>query len=332
MRMVFYGKKIFVLVLIMSISRLTAAMDNPFYCESARSAGMGGAYTPAPDDASALFYNPAGLMYIEQKSISVFGRVFNYDFETDSGRENYFNSNIGGSAVFPGWGAGFVYVNYGDRLTSVPGNDFMEEALIIAGGFAQGSGNLNIGAGVRLILFSDAAEGVCFTLSGIYEINKYLRGAVVLENIINSGYASVIDDYSSVYPTLHPVTVNISLASAPYKNITMVTGAKIPLGGGYIYTENADNFVKDFYAVSFHTGFEYTIRDTAVLRAGVSGKETYDSGISAEAKRKMRCSAAAGLGFYVDFVKIDAAAVYEFGRSAESSAPVKYYFSTNMIY
>jgi long-chain fatty acid transport protein len=63
-------------VLVLAVPRLVAD-EFTFYETSARAAGMGGAFTARADDASALFYNPAGLAFqggIRLKTNLLFGR------------------------------------------------------------------------------------------------------------------------------------------------------------------------------------------------------------------------------------------------------------------
>lgn len=41
-----------------------------------RATGMGGAYTAVSDDASGLFYNPAGIVYVTDKNFSASVNAF----------------------------------------------------------------------------------------------------------------------------------------------------------------------------------------------------------------------------------------------------------------
>lgn len=47
-----------------------------------RASGMGGAYTAISDDASGLFYNPAGIVYVTDRNFSASVNAYNYQIKT----------------------------------------------------------------------------------------------------------------------------------------------------------------------------------------------------------------------------------------------------------
>jgi len=55
--------------------------NNYQYLIGGRAAGLGGAYAALADDASSLWYNPAGLAALTSRSISISGNTYNY-FDT----------------------------------------------------------------------------------------------------------------------------------------------------------------------------------------------------------------------------------------------------------
>ncbi len=74
---------------------------------SARSTGMGGAFVGLSDDESALYFNPAGLIQIEQKSF--FTTYNNYLADIQSGFLGYVHPYAENTRL----GASICYFNYG---------------------------------------------------------------------------------------------------------------------------------------------------------------------------------------------------------------------------
>ncbi len=58
-----------------------------FSNSGARSLGLGGAFVPLADDATAAFANPAGLQQLVRAEISVKGRLWGYTTPFTVGRE-----------------------------------------------------------------------------------------------------------------------------------------------------------------------------------------------------------------------------------------------------
>ncbi len=67
-------KKYAILCLILIQAALLLAVFDD-YIPSARARGMGGAYTSAADDVNALYFNPAGLSYVNMEAQVGFGRL-----------------------------------------------------------------------------------------------------------------------------------------------------------------------------------------------------------------------------------------------------------------
>lgn len=67
------NKLLFILFIVLSVvsSSMVSAEEYPYIYKGIRPMGMGGAFVAVSDDAHALFYNPAGLSYIQEKRISL---------------------------------------------------------------------------------------------------------------------------------------------------------------------------------------------------------------------------------------------------------------------
>ena len=76
---------------------------------SARAVGMGNAFLAIADDASAIYYNPAGLSQLSQREIVLTHVDYPADIAYDFGGIAYPFSKFGGV-----WGLGFYFLNAGD--------------------------------------------------------------------------------------------------------------------------------------------------------------------------------------------------------------------------
>ena len=80
-------KKIILIAVIQIISTLQAvAFEQLINYDTPRVAALGGAYIAISDDASALFYNPAGLGLLnnEKGSIEIGGEFYSYEWDADT--------------------------------------------------------------------------------------------------------------------------------------------------------------------------------------------------------------------------------------------------------
>ncbi len=74
-------KKILIIIaLTVSLLSLNAVFDD--YGASARARGMGGAFYSVADDATAVFYNPAGLVYADNAAIISYTDLWNTGYNT----------------------------------------------------------------------------------------------------------------------------------------------------------------------------------------------------------------------------------------------------------
>lgn len=117
----------------------------------ARAVSMGGAFTGLADDASALYYNPAGITKLE--NTNYMAGYHNYFTDIQSGFLGYIRPNIEKGYAL-GWY--ISYLNYGTMTkTDLVGNDLGEFGggdLLVAMTFAKKYGYyLSYGATLKLI-------------------------------------------------------------------------------------------------------------------------------------------------------------------------------------
>jgi len=119
------------------------AFDNPAI--GSKAIGMGTAFTGIADDASAVFYNPGGLIFNKDESwhceLYAYWIKLNYDYTegsiTDESNEGSINSGFFISKKYKDWALGFGYyvpfAGGGSLYENFQGSDFDLEA---SAGFA----------------------------------------------------------------------------------------------------------------------------------------------------------------------------------------------------
>lgn len=115
----------------------------------ARALGMGGAYVAIADDANAIYYNPAGLTYVEGHNVT-----------------SLYSSLLGAGNYL---GAGYAQKNLGVGVVGLmstvterdeygnPGNSFGYRESALIGGYAGKFGMFSLGGSLKL--YSQAAPG-----------------------------------------------------------------------------------------------------------------------------------------------------------------------------
>jgi len=178
----------------------------------ARASAMGNAYSGVADDASAVYWNPAGLNQINEKCISVTHSIMFEDI--------YYDwvscvSPLKGGGVL---GIGVQYLSYGKIMgTDLYGNDlsnFRPNDLAVIGSYGFKAGN------------------VMFGLSGKYISSQIMKSAVAYAADVGAMY-KISDDRMSFGLAVQNLGGKIKFKEA---------GDKLPLniklGGAYKIKEN----------------------------------------------------------------------------------------------
>lgn len=167
----------------------------------ARALGMGGAFTGLADDATAVFYNPAGISAFEDNQIHAshaslsFDRNFNYvamAFPVKKGETawglSYTRFSVDGIPETR------VVNGTNTPITDAAGNvqifslfDDIEDNFVVSYAW-KATEKMRVGANARLLhaeLFRQEANGQGLDLSMLYQVNKDLRLGVSARDLVS---------------------------------------------------------------------------------------------------------------------------------------------------
>jgi len=244
-----------VLILTLALTAVAgdAGQESPFTVGlGARALGMGGAFSSLADDASGLYYNPAGLPLLESQEISAM-------------HMDLFEGTI---YDFAGWvypdiklgGFGLAYMRLGTddivrRRNYVADGTFDYSYSQFLIGYGQRlQGGLSLGLGFKLVNQSldDLSDyGFGFDLGMMARFSKHLSAGLAVRDMIPPELE--LDNTSEI--TTICVAGGLSV-----KDLSLGQGAAITAAFDLEKIENRSTRV--------HTGAELIIRDNYALRAG----------------------------------------------------------------
>jgi hypothetical protein len=293
-------RKLFLLLfsLIMAISAQGAKYaGDPFSLGAgARALGMGGAAITGPFDASAGYWNPAGLNYLAGKNIiamhaETFGSLLNHDFVGFCSRKGENSSAIQSYGFYLYYlGGGGIKITGFDPQSQRP-YVIREEShgdLLLAGSLA-GKIRKNIDFGVTgKIIYRDlgtlSGYGLTFDAGALYQLHrKILLGLMVTD--ITSGFIRYSGgETESILPTVKPGV----LINHTYKDFT----GRLAFSGDIKFEgiKYGAQFWMGEISLDTHIGMEVGYREMVFGRLG------WDIG-----------NLTAGLGVDVRRIKIDLA-------------------------
>jgi len=188
----------------------------------ARATAMGNAFAGIADDSTALYWNPAGLNQVKQKSISVAHNIMFEDIYYDWAS---CTKPLKNGAV----GIGIQYLSYGtikgmDENEIETGN-FRPNDLAVTLGYARMLGKVMAGASLKYISskIKETATAFALDVGGMYKLmNKKLSVAAVAQNLGTK--LKYIDDKETL-----PVNIKISGAYKIFKNWTADLDINFPV-------------------------------------------------------------------------------------------------------
>ncbi|MEE4311602.1 MAG: PorV/PorQ family protein [candidate division KSB1 bacterium] len=216
-----------------------------------RAAGMGEAYTAVANDASAAFWNPAGLA---RMSRSEFTFTHNNWFQDISHEYLAFAFQMGKNTV----GLSFISTNIGgiERRTnpSTEPLDIIEaHDIMFSLSFARSMGSLNWGVSAKYLyekIYLFSANGIALDLGLTY--NLPIKGLTVGATALNLGTMTEMDKEAVELPATLKAGVAYTLPVDLY--------GKVLIAGDYV------NYLGN--AAHMHLGFEYLLKNIFALRTG----------------------------------------------------------------
>ena len=275
-------KQILLAILTLALSRPVpvTAQDETRYSEDplllgagARPLGMGSAFVAVSDDATAIYWNPAGLERLGRRELQIqhaeqFGGTVNHDVFTLCGP-----SPLGGFGVgLTRLGVDGVKITTLENPTFAPGPDNRPVVSRVAGtteyhlhlAFGRGlRSNLSAGAGVKLVSRNlDAGKGSGFGVDFgmLYIPRPGLTAGLMVRNLIPLKITFDSGSSDRVPPVL---VVGLALA----RPVEAADG-EITCSGSFSVGEEksaADNFQ------GARVGIEYLYRNKLALRLGARG-------------------------------------------------------------
>jgi long-subunit fatty acid transport protein len=226
----------------------------------ARAGGMGEAFTAVADDATSIYWNPAGMAAVEEVELNLTHNEWLMDIRFE--QATVVNEMWGGAAGLSFTGLYYGSLDrYGEYPSLTPDGTFSPYDLALSFGYARDIiPNVALGAAFKIIYSKidfESATGYAFDI-GVTHKSK-IEGLVLAASMLNLGpQAKFVEE--KFYP---PFQLRVGAA---YELITE------PLRGGLVFASDVvfpnDNDAK------VHFGIEYAYQQLLMLRFGY--KSGYD--------------------------------------------------------
>jgi hypothetical protein len=253
----------------------------------ARAIALGGAFVAVADDASAGYWNPAGLTQLPGPVISLADRAPAIDTDYASmalASPIWRLGFLGLGAIYYNCGDVAMYDSHGVNTGTLADR---EAALILS--YAYNLNQLSLGVNTKYVYQDMADEYVSVTSDGI--------GADI--SVLYKLYESLT--VGAVFHSKHKMTSNIDETTSSEAPLNIRAGVHYKAGMG---GDNSLNLMMDFdqtrfYPLKLHMGTELVLYDTFFLRAGMDDlyAETKDADIRYLDLIKKTCKPTFGLGF-----------------------------------
>lgn len=208
----------------------------------ARAAGMGESYTAVSDDATAIYWNPAGLNRIKGRELSVMHAVWFEDIFYDwvSYTQEIKCGVIGVAAQYLSYGS-----ITGTDSTGLEGSDFTPYDMSVILSYAKKVKGISVGANLKYIgsnIDGETGSAAALDIGGMYELcEDKLSLGLVVQNIGTK--MKYIDESESL-----PLNIKTGAAYKIMDNLLVVADINVPsddeinisAGSEYSYDINKD--------------------------------------------------------------------------------------------
>lgn len=221
-----------------------------FACVGARALSMGGAFTGCADDESAVYWNPAGLVFIESRGVSYTPTLNNRD------RINY-DDFISYTVPDTGKGAGGLsFINTGFDLLYEEGMKLTERWYVYSYGRKVGD-NLALGINLRyqrtkierIGLGTIVDRGYSYDLSALYK-REFFSFGVLIQDVPEPKIA-IFQHVKNVRPGFSIRPTDRILLTFEYYDLLENAGDEFP------------------FETRWRAGFEGKISEHLSIRAGL---------------------------------------------------------------
>lgn len=239
--------------------------------------GMGGAVVAGPYNATASYWNPAGLAFVRNRQLQTmhaetFGSLLNHDFVG-------YSSNNGKQTGLNGFGAYLYYLGGGGiKITERDADSLWPYVVreenhfdLMLGASLAGKlrDNLAYGLTAKLIYRDIAVEtayGLGLDAGVIYKVDSIITTALVITDLTSTFLAYSNDNTESIYPAVKP---GLSLRFARPDVSLLLSGQSIIRFEG---RQSAAELWAGDISADFQAGLELGYKDAAFGRLG------YDQG------------------------------------------------------
>ncbi len=235
----------------------------------ARASSLGNSFTAISNDASAIFYNPAGLSSVSK--LQVLGMYSNL-FGGVNGL-NYGNLGISKGFEFGTMGLGVIYSSVSDipfveNVSGPSGETFSDNEMAVILSYSKKvTDNLQIGASGKLIRHSIAgfeASGFGFDVGLLTIFNEKFRAGLMIQDAVGAkiNLNGTEDVYVSkfkfgiAYNPISTLTIAPELMVTGNKKMQFSIGSEYDIYKNMIKLRGGYNSVQD--APSFGVGLKYS--------------------------------------------------------------------------
>jgi hypothetical protein len=247
-----------------------------------RAKGMGDTYVAIADNASAAYYNPAGLAFVKQQEIVLsysqmsFDRTFNH---------------IGYSRTLPpmaGFAAGIIQSGFKDYEAGARNGELAGETIV------DNHYAFFIGFAVRFSDKFSAGISPKVVYSKVYDVSAKSFGAdfgIMFKPVKNLSLGAVIKDIGIKMKYSREVPGGIGDQTTTDKYPRLIKGGaayQLPLYGSFKYVLFAADLERNsLQGMKSHVGVETNISDKIHVRAGLDGMD-FTAGFSVPFRVKQR--------------------------------------------
>ena len=239
---------------------------------SARAIGMGDAFLATSDDASAVYYNPAGLTQIANREVMLTHVSYLADINYDFAALAYPTTKFGGT-----WGVGFYMLNAGDmdatqyEHTYGSGQTFTAKDYALSLSYARNlTDRFSMGGTLKLIdelLDTERSIGWAADMGTLY--NTGFRGFKIAMVVSNFGPDLKFIEEDCPLPMNFKFGAAFDIIrNADHKAIFCVEGGH-PNDNMEKFNAGVEYWFRDMFSVRFGDHFQY---DAGGISAGVGLK------------------------------------------------------------